>query len=264
VARQLAFPTFLERRKYYNGIPLPKTGEIFTGRGDFLKSGKNTVDNLTRFAGLKPNSTVLDLGSGLGRVAIPLTDILEKEGGYYGVDIVENAIQKCQRAIASRYPNFHFHHTPVYNDLYNADGPSATEITLPFENQSMDIAVANSFFTHLLWEETVFYLEKTAAFLKPRGCFYASFFILDENNFERATNATDPTEEFRFPHPDHNVYLMSQTVKRANVAYEKEKLFSLLGELGYSVENYLPGYWRNNNAQEGIDFQDVLILRARA
>jgi SAM-dependent methyltransferase len=261
VARQLASPAFLERQKYYNGIPLPKTGEIFTGRGNFLESGKITVDNLRRFAGLKGHSAVLDLGSGLGRVAIPLTDVLDEGGEYHGVDIVKSAIKRCQQEITKRYPHFHFYHTPVYNDLYNAGGPGVTDITLPFDYDSMDVAVANSFFTHLLWEETAFYLEKTAAFLKSGGAFYASFFILDEDNIKKATNAADQSEAFRFPYQDHNVFLMSQTVKRANVAYKKEKLFALLEDLGYTVENFFPGYWRGGNNQKAIDFQDILILK---
>lgn len=122
------------------------------------------------------------------------------------------------------------------------------------------MAVGNSFFTHLLWEETAFYLENTAAYLKSGGAFYASFFILDEENLEKATNAADQSEAFRFPFQGHNVYLMSQAVQRANVAYEKEKLFGLLEDLGYTVENLFPGYWRGGNNKKAIDFQDVLIL----
>ncbi len=47
---------------------LPK-GDIYIGSGDFIAQGKHQLDLLKEHANLKPNDTVLDIGSGIGRTA---------------------------------------------------------------------------------------------------------------------------------------------------------------------------------------------------
>lgn len=121
VVRKIYFGFKPEPTQYYNGIRLPKSGEIFTGRGDFLRSGKKTVDHLIKHADLQHNSKVLDIGCGLGRVAVPMTDILTK-GEYYGFDIVSGGIKYAQKNISKRFPQFHFLHHSLSNDLYTSGG----------------------------------------------------------------------------------------------------------------------------------------------
>src|SRR5688572_5515442 len=56
----------------------------FDVRGrDFTATGEHFLQKLTADAGLTPASRILDLGSGCGRIAIPLTKILA-EGFYRG------------------------------------------------------------------------------------------------------------------------------------------------------------------------------------
>lgn len=64
---------------------------------------------------------MLDVGSGIGRMARPLTKFLTS-GSYVGIDIVPRGIEWCQRHITSRYPNFTFQHADVYNKEYNPTG----------------------------------------------------------------------------------------------------------------------------------------------
>ena len=45
--------------------------------------------------GLKPEHRVLDIGSGIGRVAIPLTEYLNEKGSYEGFDVVELGVNWC-------------------------------------------------------------------------------------------------------------------------------------------------------------------------
>src|SRR5205807_8842570 len=103
---------------------------------------------------------MLDVGSGTGRMARPLTRYL-KGGSYEGIDIVARSVQWCQRTYASRYPNFRFHFADIYNKVYNPDGKhKASEYRLPFETSSFDFFFLTSVFTHMLPQDMEHYLSE--------------------------------------------------------------------------------------------------------
>jgi 2-polyprenyl-3-methyl-5-hydroxy-6-metoxy-1,4-benzoquinol methylase len=109
---------FMARRLYYLPIDTwenltgqrdaltPPRGMIYTGSGAFRKQGKELVERFVKLAGLQPHHAVLDIGSGIGRVAIPLTEYLSEEGRYEGFDVVEKGVQWCQAHITQQFPNF--------------------------------------------------------------------------------------------------------------------------------------------------------------
>lgn len=71
---------------------LPPRGIRFVGNGDFIKVGKLFVQYFIDLANLKSNDRVLDVGCGIGRMAIPLTKYISIEGFYEGFDIAEKGI----------------------------------------------------------------------------------------------------------------------------------------------------------------------------
>src|SRR5687768_526087 len=66
--------------------------------------------------GLRPEHRVLDIGSGLGNLALGLADFLR--GGYDGLEIHPEAVAWCQRAITPRHPGFRFHRADVASRAY--------------------------------------------------------------------------------------------------------------------------------------------------
>src|SRR5438132_1135958 len=54
----------------------------FVGDGDFVKAGNVFFEYFKTLGGLKPWHKVLDIGCGIGRMAIPLTTYINKEGSY--------------------------------------------------------------------------------------------------------------------------------------------------------------------------------------
>ena len=52
----------------------PSKGQIFIGSGDFKKQGESILKQLIEFGNLKENHRVLDIGCGIGRLAVPLTN----------------------------------------------------------------------------------------------------------------------------------------------------------------------------------------------
>lgn len=56
----------------------PPRGRIFVGSGDYKSQGERITDQLVRYGGLKPDHKVLDIGCGIGRIAVPLTKYLNE------------------------------------------------------------------------------------------------------------------------------------------------------------------------------------------
>ncbi len=231
----------------------PPRGLIYTGRGDFRNSGRKLVQRCIEWGGLQPHHRVLDVGSGIGRAAVALTELLSPEGRYEGFDPILMGVRWCQKHISSRYPNFHFTHIPLANDLYQANGQSAHELRFPYPENYFDFAIVNSVFTHMLPKEVCHYLSELARVLKPQAKAYATFFLYDEYD-KRICGMPG----FRFPH-DHGYYrLMDAQVRTANVAFSQRWLTQQLTTAGFTCTRTFMGKW---NGGLGPDFQDVLILQ---
>src|SRR5438045_2098997 len=109
---------------------LPPLRLRFVGVGDFRDVGDELKALLVRF-GLKPTDRVLDIGSGVGRVAIPLTHYLDANGTYDGFDIVRRGVVWCRRHITRRHRNFRFQHVAVRRSAYRGRGTAASGFRFP-------------------------------------------------------------------------------------------------------------------------------------
>src|SRR2546422_9974162 len=58
--------------------------------------------------GLQPHHRVLDLGCGVGRVAVALAGYLGARGSYGGIDVHKGSIRICQDNIRQKLGNFQF------------------------------------------------------------------------------------------------------------------------------------------------------------
>lgn len=211
---------------------------------------------LTELAGLKPEHAIIDIGCGIGRTAVALTSYLDKSGRYEGFDIVKEGIDWCNRKISGRFPNFHFWHVDLKNDLYNlSTSQMAKDFTFPYGDGEFDCAVLTSVFTHMMPDDVDNYLGEIHRVLKPRGKCLATFFILTPESKSKMKG-----REFDFKYSFGNYSLMSRQVKEANVAFEKDFLYGLFKKNGLSAENVFYGYWPGNAPGKAKDFQDVVVL----
>lgn len=85
----------------------PRSKSYLIG-GNYEVVGKRFLENLVQLGGLKPDERILDVGCGIGRVAVPLTGYLDENGSYEGIDVIPEAISWCQKSITPRHPNFRF------------------------------------------------------------------------------------------------------------------------------------------------------------
>jgi SAM-dependent methyltransferase len=89
---------------------------------ELIETGDQILAYFITACGLQPNAHVLDIGCGIGRMAVALTHYLTNEGGYDGIDIIPGVIKWCTRKITRQYPRFCFHFADVYNKDYNTRG----------------------------------------------------------------------------------------------------------------------------------------------
>src|SRR5689334_8909675 len=155
--RRLYFlPSDLVQRRAGDRAGLfPPMSMIFTGSvDDFALSGSNLVNNLVDLECLRPDSKVLDVGSGMGRLAVALLNYRSHEGSYEGLEIVPSGVRWCTENITARYPNCRFTLADIYNNEYNPTGRlAASRYRFPYDDDTFDLVVLASVFTHMLPED---------------------------------------------------------------------------------------------------------------
>ncbi|GJM35517.1 MAG: hypothetical protein DHS20C18_45180 [Saprospiraceae bacterium] len=260
---------FVARRLYYfpldfvEGISgkrdalTPPRGLIYTGSGDFRAQGNKLLQYFISDAGLQPQHDVLDIGSGIGRIAVPLTTYLNESGSYEGFDVVETGVDWCKQHISSRFSNFNFEYISLENDLYRSQGTSAAVFTFPYTDASFDFVVLSSVFTHMLPEEVANYLKEIGRVLRPGGCCFATFFIWNEQSAQ--VDQLNPA--FAFPYDHKHYRLMDERVTSANVAYAEDYLHSLIADANLQLHQTFYGYWSGREKAQCKDFQDILLLK---
>lgn len=236
---------------------MPPKGLIYTGRGDFLGQGNAYVELFKKHGNLASNATFLDIGSGIGRVAIPLTKYLSKDAVYEGFDVVELGVNWCNDNISSSFSNFHFKYVSLLNDLYRDNGDDAAKYTFDYPKNHFDFACSISVFTHMLPGEVANYFDELEKVMKPGGIVFATFFILSEEN--KTLMKQNP--EFSFTHKLGGYFLMDKKVKGANVAFEEDYLLhTIINTKRFKVKEVSYGHWCGREKSQSFDFQDVLIL----
>ncbi|MBU0715764.1 MAG: class I SAM-dependent methyltransferase [Verrucomicrobia bacterium] len=126
--------------------------------------------------GLKPNDYLIDVGCGSGRLSKPLAQYLS--GKYLGVDVVADFIQHA-RKITDR-PDWKFEVTKGIN--------------IPEKDGQADMVCFFSVFTHLLHEQSYWYLHEAKRVLKQNGKIFFSFlefkipdqWVVFESTFQKA------------------------------------------------------------------------------
>jgi SAM-dependent methyltransferase len=177
----------IERLAGDAGALTPPKSRIFTGSvDDFAQTGEDLVDHLVELGCLDQESEVLDVGSGMGRLAVALLRYRDGSGRYEGLDIVPAGIDWCQSKIASQHPNFRFTLADIYNKEYNPRGRlKASDYRFPYADGRFDLVVLVSVFTHMLPDDMEHYVAEISRALKPGGHCYATYSLLDEESLRR-------------------------------------------------------------------------------
>lgn len=234
------------------------------GAGDFRAVGADLAEQLVGLAGLRPEHAVVDIGCGSGRLALPLTGYLDG-GSYEGFDVDAEMIAWCRRQLAARHPAFGFTALDVANAHYNPSGVvTAADVRFPYDDDSFDVAVATSLFTHLLPDGLANYVAEAARVLRPGGTLFATFCLVDDDVRARVARG-EASVDLRHRVRDGAGVPFDTIDPRAPetaVGFGEAHVRAVLAAAGLSTASIHPGTW--SGRRDGFSFQDVVIARAIA
>lgn len=228
-------------------------------RSSFRNMAIESFRALLHLTNMTPRSRVFDVGSGLGRAAMPLTRYLT-EGSYVGVDVMGDLVEDSQVRFAPRYPNFEFRHVDVYSGMYN-EGATAQpkDLRFDFPDGDFDTIFLFSVFSHMFPDDVLTYLREFRRLLRPGGIVLATFFLLTP----RAEEAIKGKKtKFTFAHTHRGVRINNKRLPEGAVAYPLVTLDNLVANSG--LEKLFVSYGSWAGQPRALTGQDAVILRKGA
>ena len=251
----------------HHGFRIPRHLAWRTGRLDqFREVSDEHIDHLRRFAGLDDATHVVEIGCGVGRDAIPLTDILPDHGTYDGIDIMRQSIEWAQQNISPRAPNFRFHHFDVADAQHNPRGGSnMVEYSIPVEDESTDLIFLYSVFTHMFPADVAYYLDEFARILKPSGRVLASMFTMDRDLIPWLESVGGGgLRSLKFAHEVEDGFFHNDPeVVPGATAYSLTRFGGMVRQASLAPERFVRGSWRKDRKFE-VNGQDIIVLRKPA
>jgi len=234
----------------------PPNKRIFIGGTHFKEIGNEFLKYFVELGNINQSVKVLDVGCGIGRMAVPLAKYLSKDGAYEGFDIVADGINWCKKNVAAKHPNFNFQIADIYNSLYNPDGKyKASEYRFPYDDSCFDFIFLTSVFTHMFPQDTENYLSEIARVLKKQERCLITWFMLNEESSKLIdTGKSNPNFKYEFDGYRTN----DKNNQAAAVAYNEEFVRKLYEKYQLKIiEPIHYGSWCGR--EKFLSYQDIII-----
>jgi ubiquinone/menaquinone biosynthesis C-methylase UbiE len=232
----------------------------FAGHMLFAEAGQENLRHLKELCGLQPSHRILDIGCGIGRMAVPFTNYLTT-GSYEGMDVVPSGIRWCQKNITAKYPRLRFQVADIFNKMYNPRGRfECAQYRFPFPDGEFDVVFLVSVFTHLLPRDMEHYVSEISRVLKPGGkLMFTCFLLNDEARKGRAAGKS----EFDFDYELPGCRTTDPDTPETAIAFEESSIAPLLRRYSLLADpTYLGGWCGRTNY---LSYGDVVTAtRAKA
>ncbi len=239
-------------------IPLPPQKLRFMNEDDekFIKIGNDCYQLLIDY-GFNKSSSILDIGSGYGRLAYAIFNNSKFDGKYVGVDILPKHIDWCKNNITPYINNVVFELLDIKNDRYNPAGKiDARNIKLNFNDSEFEFCSLFSVFTHMFEDEIKNYLKEIYRIIKKDGFAIVTFFLLNKKRMNKVVNS-DSGLTMKYALNEYTRYYNKKDKLHA-ISYDENFVFSLIKNQGFSIEDCIYGHWAGGN---NIHYQDTIIIR---
>lgn len=237
---------------------IPPRNANFVGDGDYREVGDHFLQHFVELASLHPDESVLDVGSGTGRIARPLTRYLSARGRYVGMEINAAGVNWCRRNIAPRFPNFEFVHADLYNKMYNPSAkPTSADYRFPFDDGAFDFAFATSVFTHMFPRDVEHYLAEITRVLRPGGRLFSTYFLVSS---ETSASLAEGRSALDFKHVRDDYVTTSEAVPETAIGFREDDVRRMHDLAGLDVvEPIHYGWWSGRTGCKS--FQDIVLSR---
>lgn len=224
---------------------------------NFLHSGKHYFYQFLNHNLITQNSRVLDVGCGVGRLAIPLTEYFST-GSYEGFDVDDKAILWCKENITPHHPNFNFNVAEIHNDFYNSSyNTAACKYKFPYNDNEFDFVFLLSVFTHMMLDDISTYLSEISRVLKPNGNCFITYFILNDESKSLIPSVKN-TQQFLYP--IKNGLTINYDTPSSGCAFSEEDILKLYENNNLKLTNPI-FYGRWCGRENCFDYQDVIIAK---
>lgn len=236
----------------------------WVGGADPKEVGDACCRILLRHIPISAQTTLLDFGTGIGRVMLSLLRERPEVQAVTGIDIVPRMVTFCTETIAAEFPQTNFELLLDHNDHYErfkegGRAKSRAELQNTYGGR-FDAVFAFSVFTHIEVEDFVPTLRFVKSLLKPGGRFLFTVFAL--NPFSRAmikqglTIASFPNPRFE---KKNTVLIGTPSDRLAFIAYDTRRLDDMMSEAGLVPCAIEYGEWRGGGFSDS--YQDVIVCR---
>ena len=209
---------------------------------------------------------ILDIGCGVGRLAISCLPYLMPGDHYVGLEVNRRDYDYCVRHY--RHECLSFIHFNLGNAAYSPE-QQGRFLPWPVEPESFDLLTALSVWTHLNELDSRFYLKQVDAVLRPGGRAIISFFILDDLYDASLPSRSDEISAF-YPQPSKNwifdahaynsedwFYPSRLPIPEDAIGIREAAFRSLIADAGLSLRALYLGCWKE---YPGLFFQDIAIF----
>ena len=151
------------------------------GEGDFKSVGETYAKWIIELAGLTGKDRILDVGCGIGRMAVPLIAYLGSGRGVRRVRCRRRGDRVVRQEHHAETPQLPFSRGRYLQQAVQPQGKSSAQPNgkFPYEDGYFDVVFLGSVFTHMRPADTAHYIHEISRVLKNGGRCFATFFILN-------------------------------------------------------------------------------------